>query len=221
MWSSCIWFLHPFVPFVILQLSGPCLLSSVSYQNKYESFAYSFSICSHLYVTLSLWLAGRLEWWNSKSKSEKKKKREKKACTCQQTCFQTSYLLVDWISLSIFNQVCWKSLRLSLSVELLTSRRFSNNYLHADLSPHFAINLALSVSYHLLSLHNFLHQKKGFKSISEWQFTFLYNAKRKGILIKKCPFAKAIYSRGAKASLYRRHVLFTSRRTCFMGLNHE
>ncbi len=139
--------------------------------------------------------------------------------------FSYTFFFFFFTSLSIFNQIWSKSLSHSLSAELLTSKRFSNNYLHADLLPSFTINLALSVFYHLPSLHNFPPSPKGFKSNSKWQFTFSYNAKRKGILIKlgisKCPFAKAIYSRGAKASLYRGHVLFTSRRTCFMRLNHE
>lgn len=132
--------------------------------------------------------------------------------------------LIHWKSL--LKHIWSKSLCCILPAESSTRKRFSNNYLHDNLLPSFNIKPALSIFY-LSSLISPQPSPlpNGFKSNSKWQFTSSYNAKRKGILIKlrisKCPFAKAIYSRGAKASFYNGHVPFTSWRTCFMHLNHE
>lgn len=53
---------------------------------------------------------------------------------------------------------------------------------------------------------------------------FILHAQRKCILIKpaisKCPFVKAVYSRGVEASLYRECPVYFQR-TCLMRLNHE
>lgn len=152
-------------------------------------------------------------------------RKRRKACTCQGTRFHTPYLLIHWISLSIFNQIwwrfvtprpiCWFVDKKEISQILFTCWFIA--IFHFKPCP---IRLPSSPIPPQLP-----PSPKGFKYNSEWQFAFSYNAKRKGILIKfrisKCPFAQAIYSGGAKASLYRGHVLFTSRRTCFMRPNHE
>lgn len=60
-------------PFCYLAtLCLPSLLSSVSYQNKYEMLLIHFPFA--LIFPVALWLCGRLEWWNSESKREEEKK---------------------------------------------------------------------------------------------------------------------------------------------------
>lgn len=128
-------------------------------------------------------------------------KKRNKTCTFHQIC--VSYLIFNFIHLRLFLIKYGQSYyTAAFSSELVSSGRFSNNCLHADLLPSLAVNPALSSSNppQLLRRPRVLNPK--------------LNAKRKGNVIKlrisKCLFTKAIYSRWAMASLYHRHVLFTT-----------
>ena len=92
-------------------------------------------------------------------------RERRKPCSCQGTCFHNPYLLIHWISLSIFNQIWWMSSRPGQSADLLTRRRFPYNYLHAGLVPSFILNSAPSVFHHLPSLHIFLHHPRALNLI--------------------------------------------------------
>lgn len=111
MWSTCISFLHPFVPFVVWQPSVYYLLSSVSYQNKYEMLLIHFPF-TLIFLSLSDYAGD----WNDKTASQKE---ERQHVLVNGHVFKHFYILVHWIAI-YFNQIKSKSLSSSLSAVLLT-----------------------------------------------------------------------------------------------------
>lgn len=109
-------------------------------------------------ILLSLSASDYAGDWNDETASQKEKREP---CTCRLTYFHI-LLLTCSLNTAIFNQILSKSLRPSLSA---TSKRFSSNYLHADSLPYFTVNTALSVFYHLPSLHNLLHHPRALNLI--------------------------------------------------------